>query len=89
MTPLSSTLQAHEARANFYQILDEVERKQRKFTITLRGKTKAVILSINEHKTWLDAITSLSNSKPTSNKSRNNKMTINVNNYYLSSKTKD
>jgi len=56
VTQLSSTLQAHEARANFYQLLDEASDKLRQFTITLRGKTKVVIMPFEEYEGWLETM---------------------------------
>lgn len=56
MTNLSFTLPANEARANFYQILNEVENKLQQFTITLRGKTKAVIMSAEEFAGWQETL---------------------------------
>lgn len=56
MNKLNDTLLANEARANFYQILDEVDSKLRQFTITLRGKTKAVIMNAEEYEGWLETL---------------------------------
>lgn len=56
MRKLDDTLLANEARANFYQILEEVDGKLRQFTITLRGKAKAVIMSAEEYEGWLETL---------------------------------
>ena len=48
MNNLSAVLPASEARANFYDLLDEVSGKLRRFTITLRGKAKAVVMPAEE-----------------------------------------
>ena len=61
MPQLSSTLQAHVARDNFYQILDEVGNKFRQFSISLRGQTKAVIMSSEEYEGWLETLDIMSN----------------------------
>ena len=53
MTQLNTVIPANEARANFYQILDEVSDKLRQFTITLRGRQKAIIMSADEYEGWL------------------------------------
>jgi antitoxin YefM len=56
MANLNNTLLAHEARDNFYQILEEADTKLRQFTITLRGKAKAVIMSAEEYEGWLETV---------------------------------
>ena|SRR3989338_7367089 len=48
MNNLSAVLPASQARANFYDLLDEVSDKLRRFTITLRGKAKAVVIPAEE-----------------------------------------
>jgi len=85
MAQLASTLQAHEARDNFYQILDEVQNKHRHFTITLRGKAKAIIISIHEHESWLKALNIISTQKSVTDTktSINKEPPININNYYF------
>lgn len=61
MNNLSFTLPANEARTNFYQILNEAENKLQQFTITLRGKAKAVIMSIEEFSGWQETLEIISN----------------------------
>jgi prevent-host-death family protein len=56
MANLNNTLLANEARDNFYQILEEADTKLRQFTITLRGKAKAVIMSAEEYAGWLETL---------------------------------
>ena len=56
MTYLSATIPANQARSNFYRILDEAEEKLRQFTITLRGRTKAVIMSAEEYASWQETL---------------------------------
>lgn len=63
MTTLNTTIPASEARSNFYQILNEVEDKWRQFTITLRGKAKAVILSPEEFASWQETLDIMSDKK--------------------------
>ena len=60
---LQTTLAANEARSNFYQILDEVGDKLRQFTITLRGKTQAVIISHEEFLSWQETLEIMTNKK--------------------------
>lgn len=61
MAQLASTLPANEARANFYQILEEAGNSLRRFTITHRGKTKVVIMSAEELESWEETLDILSN----------------------------
>ncbi|MEK7504557.1 MAG: type II toxin-antitoxin system Phd/YefM family antitoxin [Patescibacteria group bacterium] len=56
MNTLSSSIPANEARANFYQILDEAADKLRQFTVTLRGKSKVVIMAAEEFEGWLETL---------------------------------
>lgn len=63
MTSLNSILPANEARTSFYRILDEVNDQFRQFTITLRGQTKAVIMSAEEYEGWLETLDIMSNPK--------------------------
>lgn len=52
MAQLNSTLTASDARANFYQILEEASGKWRQFTIKLRGKGDVVVMSADEAEGW-------------------------------------
>lgn len=61
MTNLNLTLPANVARSNFYQILDDAEGKLQQFTITLRGKAKAVIMSVEEFSGWQETLDIMSN----------------------------
>jgi prevent-host-death family protein len=63
MTSLNSVIPANEARANFYQILNEVQDKFNQFVITLRGKTQAVIISYEEFASWQETLEILSDRK--------------------------
>ena len=63
MNQLGSTLPANLARSNFYQMLDEVSDKLRQFTITLRGRTKAVMISSEEYEGWLETLDIMSDKK--------------------------
>lgn len=56
MTTLNTTLPANEARTNLYQILSEVGEKWRQFTITLRGRPKAVMISPEEFASWQETL---------------------------------
>ncbi|MDZ7586986.1 MAG: type II toxin-antitoxin system Phd/YefM family antitoxin [Patescibacteria group bacterium] len=63
MNTISSVLPASEARDNFYTMLDEVSDKLRRFTITLRGKVKAVVMSAEEVESWEETLEIMSNKK--------------------------
>lgn len=63
MSYLNATIPANQARSNFYQILDEAEEKLRQFTITLRGKTKVVIMSAEEFASWQETLEITSDKK--------------------------
>lgn len=56
MNTLSSVLPASEARNNFYTLLDEVSNKLRSFTISLRGRIKAVMIHPDELESWRETI---------------------------------
>lgn len=56
MTQLSTTLPANEARANFYNLIEETANKLRSFIITHRGKPKAVVISIDELESWQETL---------------------------------
>lgn len=63
MSQLNTTIAANEARSNFYQILDEAADKLRQFTITLRGKTRAVIMSAEEFAGWQETLEIMADKK--------------------------
>lgn len=63
MATLASTLPANVARTNFYQMLDEVEKHLRRFVITHRGKTRAVVMAADEVDGWEETMEILSNKK--------------------------
>lgn len=63
MNTISSVLPASEARNNFYTILDEVSNKLRRFTITLRGKAKAVVMPAEELEAWEETMEIMANKK--------------------------
>ena len=57
----STTLKATEARKNFFEILKNIDRPNRIYTITLDGVPKAVILSADEYESWLETMEIKSN----------------------------
>ena len=63
MTTLNATLPANEARSNFYQLLDKVGEELQQFTITLRGKARAVVISAEEFASWQETLEVMSDKK--------------------------
>lgn len=63
MNTLSGTLPANQARSNFYQMLDEVGNNLRRFVITHRGKTKAIVMPIEDVEAWEETLEVLSDKK--------------------------
>lgn len=63
MTQLSAVLPANEARANFYQLLTEVGESFRRFTITHRGRAKAIVMPIEDVEAWEETLEILSDKK--------------------------
>ncbi len=51
MNTLPSTLTASEARANLYDMLEEVNKYFKRFVITRKGKPQAIVLSMDEVET--------------------------------------
>ena len=60
---IKTTITATDARKDFFKILQSIDRPNRKYTITLGGKAKAVILSADEYDSWLETIEILNNPK--------------------------
>lgn len=63
MNVLAGTIPANVARANFYQILEEVGNNLRRFVITHRGKTKAVVMPIEDVEAWEETLEIMSDKK--------------------------
>lgn len=63
MSDLSPQLPANEARANFYKILEDVDKYGSRFTITLRGRDKAVIMSADEFDSWKETFEVMADKK--------------------------
>lgn len=47
-----TTLSASRARANFYNLLDEVAASGKRVGITKKGKTTAILISAEEYESW-------------------------------------
>lgn len=63
MNTLSSIIPANVARTNFYQILDEAANKLRQFTVTLRGKSRVVIMAAEEFEGWMETLEIMTDKK--------------------------
>lgn len=47
-----TTISATNARANFYDLIDEVSKTGKRVGITKKGETKVVLMSIEELESW-------------------------------------
>jgi len=63
MNSIPTTLTASEARINLYDMLDEVKKFTRRFTITHHGKPHAVIMPIEDLEAMQETIDILSDKK--------------------------
>ena len=63
MATLQPILPANEARANFYQILEEAGINLRQFTITHRGLPSVVIMSAEEFEGWMETFDIMADKK--------------------------
>ncbi|KKW09902.1 MAG: Prevent-host-death family protein [Microgenomates group bacterium GW2011_GWC1_49_7] len=63
MSTLPATLTASEARTNLYDMLEEVRKFTRRFTITHRGKPHAVVMPIEDLEGMQETIEILSDKK--------------------------
>ena len=61
MSPLASVISASKARRNFYTIISEVSNKLRRFTVTLKGEEKAVVINPEEVFSWEETMDILAN----------------------------
>jgi len=57
------TIPASQARADFYDILEEAGRGIRRVAITLRGKVKAILMNPDEVDGWEETMDIISNPK--------------------------
>lgn len=63
MTPIPTTLSVSDARANLYDMMDEVQKYLRKFVITHHGKPQAVLMPVEDLESWDETTEILSNKK--------------------------
>ncbi len=47
-----TTISATNARANFYDLIDQVSKSGKRVGITNKGETKVVLMSIDELESW-------------------------------------
>lgn len=58
---IKTTLPATEVRKNFFDILDEISETNIPYTITVKGKPKAVIMNAEEYESWMETLDIMSN----------------------------
>ncbi len=63
MATLQPTLPANEARANFYQILEEAGENMRQFVITHRAGKPVIVMSQEEFEGWQETLEIMSDKK--------------------------
>ena len=63
MKKIETILSATEARKKFFMILKKIKKLAQVYTITLGGKPRAVILSVEEYEAWRETIEIISNSE--------------------------
>ncbi len=63
MTQLATTLTASDARINLYDMLEEVRKFTRRFTITHRGKPQAILMPIEEVESWEETLEIMADKK--------------------------
>jgi prevent-host-death family protein len=61
MTTLTNVIPASQARSNFYQLLEDVSKKFKHVAISLHGKSKAVVIPLEEYQSWMATVETLSN----------------------------
>ena len=49
-----TTLSVTEARKDFFNLLDQVEKSNVPYTLTVKGKPKAVIMNADEYDSWME-----------------------------------
>ncbi|OGM74175.1 hypothetical protein A2191_04960 [Candidatus Woesebacteria bacterium RIFOXYA1_FULL_38_9] len=65
MNTLNTTIPASKARANFYNLLDDVANKLSRYTITKHGKAQVVLMHPEEVSSWEETIEILADPKLT------------------------
>ena len=58
-----TTISATQARANFYDLIDEVASSGKRVGITKKGETKVVLMSVDELESWEETNEILSDKK--------------------------
>src|SRR3989344_8271113 len=62
-SPIPSTLTVSDARANLYDMMEEVRKYLKRFVITHHGKPQAVLLPVEDLESWEETLDILSNKK--------------------------
>lgn len=60
---IKTTLSITEARKNIFEIMDDIFQTSRHYTLTERGKPKAVLMSAEEFESWMETIEIMSDYK--------------------------
>lgn len=60
-TTLPATISATDARANFYNMIEEVGTDLKRFVIIHKGKPQAVLLSVDDLESWEETLDITSN----------------------------
>jgi prevent-host-death family protein len=63
MDNLATVLPASQARANWYDLLEDVSKKLKTFVITLRGKAKAIVINPEELDSWRETLEIMADKK--------------------------
>lgn len=58
-----TTISATNARANFYNLIDQVSKSGKRVGITKKGETKVVLMSVSELESWEETNEILSDKK--------------------------
>ena len=63
MTPIPTTLTTSDARANLYDMMEQVSKYLTRYTITHKGKPQAVLMPIEDLESWEETLEIMSNPK--------------------------
>ena len=60
---IKNVISITEARNNFFKIIDQIQKSGAYFTLTERGRSKAVVMSAEEFDSWQETVEIMSDSK--------------------------